>query len=79
LLDSGTSPAAVNVIFERIEDLCAGAKLCGAGGGGYLFMLAKSPDAAARIRAALSGNPPNARARFVDMKISKTGMRITRS
>jgi galactokinase/mevalonate kinase-like predicted kinase len=79
LIDCGTSTEQITAVLDRIENLCAGAKLCGAGGGGYLFMLAKNPEAAARIHTALTENPPNPRARFVDMKISRTGMQITRS
>ena len=79
LLDSGTSTPEVEAITSRIDDLCLGYKLPGAGGGGYLYMVAKDPDAAARIRHILSTTPPNANARFVDMSLSKTGLQITRS
>ena len=41
LLDEGTNPAAVQALTERIDDLCLGYKLPGAGGGGYLYMVAK--------------------------------------
>ena len=34
LLDEGTNPAAVQALTERIDDLCLGYKLPGAGGGG---------------------------------------------
>lgn len=78
-LDSGTSPAEVEAITSRIDDLCLGYKLPGAGGGGYLYMVAKDPEAAARIRHILTTTPPNANARFVDMSLSKTGLQITRS
>ena len=54
-------------------------KLLGAGGGGYLLMLAKDADAAGRIRRYLTENPPNTRARFVDFALSNTGLQITRS
>ena len=54
LLDEGTNPAAVQALTERIDDLCLGYKLPGAGGGGYLYMVAKDPDAAVRIRRILT-------------------------
>ena len=50
LLDSGTNPEQVRRLTDLIDDLCLGYKLPGAGGGGYLYMVAKSPEAAARIR-----------------------------
>lgn len=79
LLDSGTNPPAVETIIRQIEDLCLGLKLPGAGGGGYLYMVAKDPQAAARIRQILGENRPNACARFVEMSLSHTGLQVSRS
>ena len=42
-------------------------------------MLAKDPAAGQRIREVLRANPPNGRARFVDMTVSQTGFQVTRS
>ena len=78
-IDSGTNPPEVQALTSLIDDLCLGYKLPGAGGGGYLYMVAKDPDAARLIRQRLNSNPPNARARFVEMTLSKTGLEITRS
>ena len=79
LLDSGTNPEAVRRQTELIDDLCLGYKLPGAGGGGYLYMVAKDPEAAARIKKIMNENRPNANARFVDMSLSDTGLQISRS
>ena len=79
LLDEGTNPAAVQALTERIDDLCLGYKLPGAGGGGYLYMVAKDPDAAVRIRRILTEERPNERARFVEMSLSNKGLEISRS
>ena len=54
LLDSGTNPDSVRSITSLIDDLCTGYKLPGAGGGGYLYMMAKDPEAAARIKKILT-------------------------
>lgn len=78
-LDSGTNPAAVEAIVRRIDDYCLGYKLPGAGGGGYLYMVAKDPEAAIRIRSILTQTPPNGCARFVDMALSDKGLQISRS
>ena len=78
-LDSGTNPPEVEAIIRQIADYCLGYKLPGAGGGGYLYMVAKSPEAAARIRSILTQNPPNACARFVDMTLSDKGFQVSRS
>jgi galactokinase/mevalonate kinase-like predicted kinase len=66
-------------VLDPVQDCLAGAKLLGAGGGGYLMMLAKDEDAGRRIRRALKSSPPNARARFVDFALSDTGLELTRS
>lgn len=79
LLDEGTNPLAVQALTRQIDDLCLGYKLPGAGGGGYLYMVAKDPEAAARIQKILNENRPNDRARFVDMTLSKKGLEISRS
>ena len=79
LLDSGTNPESVKAITRLIDDYCLGYKLPGAGGGGYLYMIAKDHEAAARIKAVLNVNQPNSCARFVDMTLSKTGLQISRS
>ena len=78
-LDSGTNPDAVKAIINQVSDYCLGYKLPGAGGGGYLYMVAKDTEAAIRIRSTLVQNPPNRCARFVDMALSDTGLQISRS
>ena len=78
-LDPGTNPPEIQRMLAPIDDWLLGMKLLGAGGGGYLLMLAKDAEAASRIRQSLSANPPNDRARFVDFALSDSGMRITRS
>jgi galactokinase/mevalonate kinase-like predicted kinase len=79
LLDSGTNPAQVQAIVEKVQDLCLGLKLPGAGGGGFLYMVAKDPIAALRIRDILNRERPNERARFVEMSMSNTGLQVSRS
>jgi len=78
-LDSGTNPPAVEALIGKIRDYCLGLKLPGAGGGGYLYMVAKDPEAALHIRQILTASPINANARFVEMSLSQTGQQISRS
>ncbi len=78
-LDSGTNPPEVAALTALVDDLCLGYKLPGAGGGGYLYMVAKDPEAAARIKTILNENRRNANARFVDMTLSKQGLQVSRS
>lgn len=78
-LDKGTNPESVEKIISLIEDYTYGLELPGAGGGGYLYMVAKDPEAALKIKQILRNNPPNNKARFVEMNISETGLQISRS
>lgn len=78
-LDSGTNPPAVSRIIDLIKDFALGYKLPGAGGGGYLYIVAKDPAAAVRIKHILTNNPPNDKARFVDMQLSRKGFVVSRS
>ena len=79
LLDSGTNPESVEALTRLIDNLCLGYKLPGAGGGGYLYMIAKDPEAAARIKQILTENSPRKNARFVEMSLSTSGLQISRS
>ena len=79
MLDSGTNPSAVSALTDLIDDLCLGYKLPGAGGGGYLYMIAKDPEAAARVKQILTEHRINKNARFVEMSLSTTGLQISRS
>ena len=78
-IDSGTNPPEVDQIIGQIKDYTLGYKLPGAGGGGYLYMVTKDPEAAVRIRKTLNDNPPNNKARFVEMQLSNKGFQVSRS
>lgn len=78
-LDAGTNPPEVEKIIRLIEDYTLGHKLPGAGGGGYLYMVAKDPQAAVQIRRLLTEYAPNPCARFVEMTLSDKGLQVSRS
>ena len=78
-LDSGTNPAEVRRLTDLVDDLCLGYKLPGAGGGGFLYMMAKDVEAAARIKQVILANQKNPNARFVRMSLSENGLQVSRS
>jgi galactokinase/mevalonate kinase-like predicted kinase len=78
-LDKGTNTPEIQSILNLIEPFTYGYKLLGAGGGGYLLLCAKDADAALSIKRKLNAQPTNNKARFVDMRISDTGLQISRS
>ncbi|MGN0844759.1 MAG: bifunctional fucokinase/fucose-1-phosphate guanylyltransferase [Kiritimatiellia bacterium] len=77
-LDIGTLPSSLLPLTGILDRYEAAYKLLGAGGGGYMLILAPTIEAAAGIREKLRTNPLNSRARFVSISISK-GLQITRS
>ena len=78
-LDAGTNPDVIDTLCQRVDDLCYGYKLPGAGGGGFMYMVAKDAEAARRIKQMLTENPLTPNSRFVDMSISTKGLQVSRS
>ncbi len=76
-LDSGSTTLDIDRLMQRLQPHMLGAKLLGAGGGGFLFIVSKDADATARIRADLSDSPPNDRARFFDFEVDPVGLRVS--
>jgi fucokinase len=67
--------------LERVaESICAekGLSLEGrAGGGGFIFMVARDAAAARKLRQRLETNPPNRLARFFDFQVDPKGLQVT--
>ncbi|MBN1481469.1 hypothetical protein JXA70_14445 [candidate division KSB1 bacterium] len=76
-LDAGQTTDDIENILARIDDYMLGAKLLGAGGGGFLFIVAKDKQAGKKIQKLLTEHPPNNRARFFDFDIDVNGMRMS--
>ncbi|MCL1857110.1 MAG: bifunctional fucokinase/L-fucose-1-P-guanylyltransferase [Kiritimatiellaeota bacterium] len=78
-IDPGTNPASIQSILATLAPWNPAVKLLGAGGGGYMLLLARDGEEAAALKNALALAPPNPRARFVDLAVSETGLEVTRS
>ena len=78
-LDEGTSTPEIEKMVAMVKEHLLGFKLLGAGGGGFMLMIAKDLKSAAKVREIFEANPVNNKARFVDMTVSKTGFVVTRS
>lgn len=66
----------IRAIIDKIHDFCTGYKINGAGDGGYLFMVAKDLEAVDRVKKVLTENPPNDKAKFVDVAIDNLGLMV---
>jgi len=77
LLDAGSTNEKVDDIIDAIAPYSSAVSLAGAGGGGFMYILAKSRTDARRIRAMLERNPPSRHSRFYDFGIDRDGMTLT--
>ena len=78
-LDIGTNPPEIQKLIERIDPWLSSFKLAGAGGGGFLYMVANDVEQAQLLRRELENEPPNSLARFVRMSLSDAGLKVTTS
>jgi galactokinase/mevalonate kinase-like predicted kinase len=78
-LDPNSTSDEIESLFERVRPFIYGAKLLGAGGGGFMLMICKSATDASAVRETLEAAPPNERARFFDFDVSKEGLTVTTS
>ena len=77
-LDPGSTTPEIEALAVLIDDLSLGYKLPGAGGGGFMYILAKDPDAAVIIKERLRERSRGT-ARIVEMAPASFGTRTTRS
>ena len=78
LLDPGSTNERVEEIIARMSGRIDAVTLTGAGGGGFMFILAKSRDAADRIRKELSADPPSQYSRFYGFDFDDKGLELER-
>jgi fucokinase len=76
-LDPNSTTEEIEALLDSVRPHLHGAKLLGAGGGGFLFMVAKSPSDACRVRELLDSHPPNPRGRFFDFSLSDRGLTVS--
>lgn len=68
---------AIEELFGRVRPFVHGMRISGAGSGGFLLMVAKSPGDAAHIRQMLEEKPHNDRSRFFDFEVNNSGLEVT--
>jgi galactokinase/mevalonate kinase-like predicted kinase len=76
-IDPDSTTDVIEGILARVKPQIHGAKLLGAGGGGFLLIVCRTPEDAAAARKTLESEPPNDRARFFDFATSSEGLAVT--
>ena len=69
-LDPGSTNPLVELIIARMAPWISAVSLCGAGGGGFMFVIARSKEAKAKIKSVLEKHPPIKSGRFFDFEIA---------
>lgn len=75
LLDPHTTNAPINAILDKARPYIYGAKLAGAGGGGFLMLMARDPDTAESLKAELVQHSME-RGGVVSYRIAEEGLRV---
>lgn len=78
-IDPGAAHPAVDAAISLVQRDLLAWELPGAGGGGFLFMIARDPGATARVQRTLTRYAPNEQARFADVSVDPTGLRVIRT
>ena len=76
-IDPESTNEQIEKMISIFEPYISGATMLGAGGGGFILFVCKSPKDALRCREELKKNPPNERARFFDLSINHEGLVVT--
>jgi galactokinase/mevalonate kinase-like predicted kinase len=76
-IDPDSTTEVIEEILRRAGPMILGAKLMGAGGGGFLLFVCRSGNSAKALREELEAHPPNDRARFFEFDISADGLAVT--
>jgi galactokinase/mevalonate kinase-like predicted kinase len=76
-LDPNSTNERVEAVLQRVRPYVHGAKLLGAGGGGFLLMVCRSPADAAGVVDMLQADPPNELARFFAFDVSPEPLTVT--
>jgi galactokinase/mevalonate kinase-like predicted kinase len=73
-MDPGSTNERIEYIIARMSPWTSAVTIAGAGGGGFMFILAKSSEAKRKIVASLNRRPPVKWAKFYDFDVDEKGL-----
>jgi len=76
-IDPESTTEQIEKMIRIFKPYLSGATMLGAGGGGFILFVCRSPRDALLCREELKKNPPNERARFFDFNINHEGLVVT--
>ncbi len=76
ILDPNTTNAPINTLLAAVRPYIRGVKLAGAGGGGFLMLLARSPAAARDLRSFLADSQTAAGGAVYAWRMADDGLRL---
>jgi fucokinase len=79
ILDPNTTNAPIKALLEAARPFIRGAKLAGAGGGGFLILLARNPAARRELEMFLSQGAAQTGGASYDWRIASEGLRVKRN
>jgi fucokinase len=79
ILDPNTTNAPINALLDAVRPYVYGAKLAGAGGGGFLVLIARSPEAADDLRRFLRESQPASGGAVHGCSIATEGLVVGRA
>jgi galactokinase/mevalonate kinase-like predicted kinase len=68
---------AIETLLARVRPYVHGMRISGAGSGGFLLMICRSPRAAEEVRKLLEREPLNDRSRFFEFEVNQRGLEVT--
>ena len=74
-IDPGSAPKSFDELAERWKRELAGWCFAGAGGGGFMLLVAKDARSAESLRARIDRDPPHKRARAFAFEPDPVGLR----
>jgi len=77
VLDPHTTNAPIDAVLHAVDPYISGAKLAGAGGGGFLMLLAKGPEEARSLRQELARQAAAGTGRVYAFEIAGEGLRVS--